>query len=144
LALVVSICWALAGLGLIQLASQWRSPVFGSIGLFLTFMAVPALGFCLSLRVRLEPAGVRIRAGWRTRLVGWAEIRAITIEPRRAGFNVVLWTWRGRVTLPVPMTTNRSNNEPAFLRGYHQIGQCWLASQQLPAGSPPAYPWPQR
>jgi len=79
LALVVSICPALAGLGLVQLASQWRSPVFGSIGLFLTFMSLAALGCGRSLRVRLEPAGVRIRAGWRIRLVGWAEIRAITI-----------------------------------------------------------------
>jgi hypothetical protein len=90
--------------------------------------------------VRLNPAGVRVRAGWRTRLVGWAEIRAITIEPRRAGSNVVLWTWRGRVTLPVPMTTNRSHNEPAFLHGYHQIGQYWLASQALR----PGYRWPER
>ena len=79
-----------------------------------------------------------------THRVGWAEIRAITIEPRRAGSNVVLWTWRGRVTLPVPMTTNRSNNEPAFLRGYHQIGQCWTASQAVRPGALPAYPWPER
>ena len=140
LALVVAICPAVGGLGLIHLAGQWHSAPLGSLGLFLTFMAVAALGLCLSLRVWLIPAGVRIRTGWRTRLVGWAEIRAITTEPRRAGFNVVLWTWRGRVTLPLPMTTNRSDTEPAFLHGYHQIGQYWLASQAV---HPSAYPWPE-
>jgi hypothetical protein len=144
LALVVSIGSAVAGLGLLHLAGQLHSALLGLVGIFLSFMTVGALGLCLSLRVRLDPAGVRIRTGWRIRLVGWAEIRAITIEPRRAGSNVVLWTWRGRVTLPVPMTTNRSNDEPDFLRGYHQIGQYWLAMQAVRPSNPPAYPWPER
>lgn len=144
LALLVGLGPAIAGIGLLRLASLMGSPVLGSLGLYLIFLAVPIVGCCLSLQVRLTPAGVRIRSGWRVRLVGWAEIRAITIEPRRAGSNVVLWTWRGRVRLPVPMTTSRSKNEPAFLRGYHQIGQSWLASQAVRPGYPPAYPWPDR
>jgi hypothetical protein len=41
----------------------------------------------------------------------------------------------GRIRLPLPMA-NRNWNQAAFVRGYHQIGQYWLASQspdrQLP------------
>jgi hypothetical protein len=96
-------------------------------------MAVLMLAFAGSLRVRLDPAGIRIRSFARSRLVSWPEIRTITVEPQLpGGRRVVAWTTSGvRVALPVPMVTSTNYNEAAFLRDYHQIGQYWLAHQPV-------------
>ena len=154
--LLLPIGMAAVGFELIELANWQHSVLAGSAGLFLAFYAVKLLATGVLLRVELSPAGVRIRAGFSSRLVGWAQIRAVTIEQQRwGGPRVTLWTvFGGRVTLPVPMTNKRWNNkkwnEAAFVRGYHQIGQYWLATrgpdEQASAGhwpgQPPAGYWP--
>jgi hypothetical protein len=136
---------ALAGLGLLDIASERHSAPVGSAGFYLIFLAVAMLALNCTLRVQLNPAGVRIRVGWRSRLIGWSEIRAITVAPyHRSGRRVILWTASGRqVRLPLPMA-NRAWGDAAFQDGYHRIGQRWLASQAVRPGPAPAYPWSQR
>jgi hypothetical protein len=151
--LVLPIGIAAVGLELLELAARQHSALAGSVGLPLAFYAVTMLVTGVLLRVELSPAGVRIRTARRSRLVGWAEIRAITIEPqRRGGPRVTLWTVSGgRVRLPLPMA-NKKWNEAAFVREYHQIGQYWLATrgpdERSPAGHWPGQPlaggWPEQ
>jgi hypothetical protein len=141
--LAMPVCLALAGLGLLDLAGEYHSAPLASAGFYLMFVSVGMLVLGLVLRVQLSPAGVRIRTMWRRRLVGWAEIYAITVEPqRRGGPRVVLWTVSGApIRLPVP-AANKAWNEAAFLRGYHQIGQYWLATR-TPDQHSLAGHWPQ-
>jgi hypothetical protein len=136
---------ALAGLGLLDLAGEHHSAPVGSAGFYLIFLAVAMLALNCTLRVELSPAGVRIRVGWRSRLVSWSEIRAITVGPdRRSGRRVILWTGSARqVRLPLPMA-NRAWGDAEFQDGYHRIGQRWLASQAVRPGSPAADPQPDR
>jgi hypothetical protein len=144
LALFVAAAPAAPGLWLVNLAGHLHSRLIGSTGLYLCFMAVLMLAFAGALRVRLDPAGIRIRTVARSQLVSWPEIRTITVEPQlRGGRRVVVWTTFGvRVPLPVPMVTSANYNEAAFLRGYHQIGQYWLAHRPVQPVAPvqPAYP----
>lgn len=147
--LAMPICFAVAGLELLYLAGEYHSAPVGSAGCYLLFLGVATLVLGLVLRVRLSPAGIRIRTLLRRRQVGWAEICAITVEPqRRGGPRVMLWTVSGgRVRLPLPMA-NRAWNEAAFVRDYHRIGQYWLASrapdQLPPADWQPAHPYNRR
>lgn len=133
-------CLAGAGLGLLELAARHRSAPVGSAGFYLVFLGVAMLVLNLLLRVQLSPAGVRIHAMRRSRLVDWAEVRAVTVEPhRRSGPRVTLWTASGGpVRLPLPMA-NKAWNEAAFLRAYHQVGQYWLATRG-PGGAPTGWP----
>ncbi|HST48789.1 hypothetical protein [Jatrophihabitans sp.] len=129
---------AVAGLGLLGLAAEHHSAPVGSAGFYLVFLSVAILALTFLLRVQLSPAGVRIRAMGRNRLIGWPEVRAITAErQRRGGRQVTLWTASGPVRLPLPLGRG-TWTEAAFVSGYHQIGQYWLAhrapDQQLPAG----------
>jgi hypothetical protein len=136
---------ALAGLGLLDIASERHSAPVGSTGFYLIFLAVAMLALNWTLRVQLNPAGVRIRIGWRGRLVSWSEIRAITVGPyHRSGRRVILWTGSGRqVWLPLPMA-NKAWGDAEFQDGYHRIGQRWLASQAVRPGYPAAGAWPER
>ena len=83
--LLLPIGMAAVGFELIELANWQHSVLAGSAGLFLAFYAVKLLATGVLLRVELSPAGVRIRAGFSSRLVGWAQIRAVTIEQQRWG-----------------------------------------------------------
>jgi|GEM_PF-7046526 len=132
-------CFALAGLGLLGLAAEHSSAPIGSAGFYLLFLSVPILAVVAFLRVQLSPAGVRVQALGRTRLIGWSQIRAITAEPqRRGGRRVTLWTPSGPVQLPLPLGRG-AENEAAFLHGYHQIGQYWLAHRGPDQPPPPGY-----
>ncbi len=129
-------CLTIAGLGLLGLAAEHHSAPVGSAGFYLLFLAVAILALTALLRVQLSPAGVRIQALGRNRLIGWSQIRAITAEPqRRGGRRVTLWTASGPVRLPLPLGRG-AENKAAFLRGYHQIGQYWLAHRS-PDGQHP-------
>lgn len=120
-------CLIIAGLLLLSLASQHHSAPIGSAGIYLLFLAAACLLLTVALRVELSPAGVRIRGLGRNRLVGWAQVRAVTAEPhRRRGRRVTLWTESGPVPVPLPLGRG-TENEASFVRGYHQIGQYWLA-----------------
>jgi len=143
--LATPVCLTLVGLRLVHRAGQTHSAPLGSAGFYLMLVSISMLALGVMLRVQLSPAGVRIRTMRRRRLVGWAEIYAITVEPqRRGGPRVVLWTTsHGRIRLPVPMA-NKTWNEAAFLHGYHQIGQYWLAAREpyqhpVARTSPPGY-----
>ncbi len=153
--LVVPAGLVVAGLGLLRLAGEHHSAPIGSAGFYLLFLSIAMLVLGLVPRVQLSPAGVRIRALRGSRLIGWPEINAVTVEPqRRGGPRVVLWTAPGgQVRLPLPVAgsgPDRARHEAAFLRGYHQIGQYWLATRTpdphaLAApwhGLPPAGRWP--
>lgn len=136
------VCLAAAGEGLVTLAGQRHSPPIGAVGFYLMFLAVAYLVSHLLLRVQLSPAGVRIRALRHGRRLSWPEISAVTIQPQhRGGRRVTLWTVAGEaVRLPLPVT-NKAWNEAAFMRGYHQIGQYWLATRSPDQQPLPAH-WP--
>jgi hypothetical protein len=137
-------CLTMAGLVLLHLAGEHHSAPVGSAGFYLIFSSVGLLVLGLVLRVQLSPAGVRIRSLQRRRLIGWAEIYAITVQPqRRGGPRVTLWTaYDGRIKLPLPIA-NKAWNEAAFVRDYHQIGQYWLATRN-PDQRPLAGHWSAR
>ncbi len=143
--LAVPAALALAGLGLLDIASGFHSAPVGSAGFYLIFMGIAMLALNWTLRVELDPDGVRIRVGWRSRLVSWSEIQAITVGPdHRSGRRVILWTTSGRqVRLPLPMA-NRAWGDAKFQHGYHRIGQRWLSSQAVRPGPPTAVAWPER